>query len=250
MLSACTARLLTLLAGTRLQVLLPSEFSESNCVDWGANVRIAASSHSVAGDIAPILDRLENEPAFAVQDLRWSAATSGIIAFTSAVEYFLQDLVSLCLRRNSGLRKKAFATFQIPALDLENFQTVDQIKLRHIDIIANANTKGDLLSNKFKKTAHFLDITTVKLDSDIKESLDSIWKLRNRFAHANHRSIERLAVTRSGRDSLLLRTSNKEEYTQFALDLCEIFGLAVHFLDTFDQASLTNWQADVFIQDS
>jgi hypothetical protein len=236
--------------GTRLQLLLASQFSERNCSAWGASVRTACSSHRIAADVAPILRRLENEPEFAVQDLRWNAATSGIIAFTSAVEYFLQDLVSLCLRRNSGLRKKAFASHNIPALELEEFQTVNQIKLRHIDILADDTTSGALLSHKFKKTARFLDIAAVSLSNDLTSSLDSIWKLRNRFAHENHKTIKQLTVTRNTGDIVLARTHTKDDYLHFALDLCEAFGLAVEFLNKFDQASLAKWPADAFIEDA
>ena len=250
MISACSARLLSLIAGTRLQLLLPCEFSKANCSAWGKNVRIAASAHSVASDVVPILDHLEKEPAFAVQYLRWNAAISGIIAFTSAVEYFLQDLVSLCLRRNSGLRKKAFASHTIPALELEELQTLPQIKLRHIDILANKNTSGALMSHKLKKTQRFLDINTVSLSNDLKDCLDSIWKLRNRFAHENHGTINKLTVTRSIGDIVLAREHNKDEYVQFALDLCETFGLTVQFLNTFDQTSLTKWPPDTFIEDA
>ena len=250
MISACSARLLSLLAGTRLQVLLASEFSEANCAAWGASVRIASSSHGVAADVAPILIRLENEPAFAVQDLRWNAATSGIIAFTSAVEYFLEDLVSLCLRRNSGLRKKAFAQYKILALELEESQSVDQIKLRHIDIIANNNTSGALLSHKFTKTVSFLDVTPACLNKDLKASLDSIWKLRNRLAHENHATIKQLTVIHNNGNLVLTRIHTKADYLQFALDLCETFGMAVQCLDQFNQASLTKWPADAFIKDA
>lgn len=250
MISACSARLLSLIAGTRLQVLLPSEFSEANCSAWGANVRIAASSHNVASDVAPILDRLEGEPAFAVQNLRWNAATIGIVAFTSAVEYFLQDLVSLCLRRNSGLRRKAFASHTIPALELEELQALNQIKLRHIDILANENSSGSLLSHKFTKTKRFLDITTKALSSDHKDTLDSIWKLRNRLAHENHGTINKLTIVRATGDFELSREHSKEEYVQFALNLCEAFEHAMQFFNTFDQASLAKWPADAFIEDA
>lgn len=239
--SARSARLVSLFAGTRLHMLLASEFSEADCMKWGIDVRESSKTHRVFKDISPILNRLEQEPEFAIQDLRWNSISFGMVTLTSGLESFLQEVVTVCLRCSSALRKKAFAQYKISALELEESRSIDEIRLFHIDIIANENTSGAMFSKKFKKALQFLNLPNSLMDKQSIEFLDSIWKVRNRLAHEHHAAIKELVIVFDSKQMELRRLSNKTEYLEFVLEFCAVFRDVIENLIAFDQIAWDEW---------
>lgn len=199
-------------------------------------------------DISPILKRLSNESGFALSDLRHNAISSGIIGYTSAIEYYLQDVIELCLRRNVGLRKKGFSGISISALELEKHTETKKIKRFLIKTLSSENSKGALFSDKLKKASSFLSIEPTIVPAAVVKSLDSIWRLRNRFAHENQISIDQYEILVKGNGSVLSRDAAKNEYFKFIVDLVKVIEEANDYLYIFDQKVLTKWSADAFDQ--
>ncbi|MDX2008310.1 MAG: hypothetical protein SFU83_23950 [Meiothermus sp.] len=227
---------------------MSSEFTEANCKEWGLNVSDALQSHQVLEKVAPILGRLEKEPEFALEYLRWSFVSQGIIAFTSGVEFFLQDIVKLCLIRNSNLRRKGFADLSISALDLEEMPTLDEVKLKYIEILANQHTSGKLFSHKYKKSKQFLGIRDTNIDESLCASLDSIWEVRNQIAHENQAAMAELKIKLGNGLIKYSGSLNKSQYQQFTIHMCTVFDDAVVHLEELDKRSLEIWPAKDFLR--
>ena len=252
MFSACAARLMSLFAGVRMQLLFSTQYTAGECLTWADGVLESTSEHSIGQVVAPILNRAAEEPEFAVEQQKWMALVSGVISFTSAVEYFLQDLIILCLQRNAGLRKHAFSRCQVEALELEEPGDVDAIRARLIRSLADQNSGGPMFTSKLKKTRSFLRLKTERINRELGGALDDIWRLRNRLAHENHIAIGSVVIGASERKLELItrppsagaKAFDVDAYTAFVIGLCELMQEAVDFLRTVDDEALAAAPAD------
>jgi hypothetical protein len=246
MLSACFARLLSFLAGLRLQLLISTQFDEKECLAWGNSLQNISNTDSSLPDIKPILSRLLDDPSFGLDALRHNTVSSGIIGFTSAVEYYLQDIIVLALRRNSGLRKKGFSGIQISALELEQETDLIKIKNKIIRSLGSEYSKGGVFSNKIKKLCSFLAIEPNAVTQPMLKSLDSVWRLRNEFAHVNQSSIETYSLLIKDVDKEFRRPFSKNDYFKLIVSLIEIIDESRLELNKVDSLILTKWSADSF----
>ncbi|OPH47340.1 hypothetical protein BC351_40345 [Paenibacillus ferrarius] len=94
--------------------------------------------------VNPILNRLVSEPKFMVGEFHHNSIITGVIKFTSSFEYFLNDLVINCMRRNYGLLKKGLKDIPITPSDIVEFTEMINLRYKYIEIIAQNNCKGEL----------------------------------------------------------------------------------------------------------
>lgn len=243
MISACAARLFSLLSGTRLQILLASQFTAQDCKAWGRAVIALSSDHPIHSSVSPILQRTIEEPDSAASQMRWNAVVSATLSFTAGVEYFIQDIIRLCLIRNSGLRKKGFKDCQISGLELEQIENLEELKLKQISTIADKKTKGALFTEKHKRAHSFLDLS-IEIDTTLAASLDSLWAMRNRLAHENHSSVREFRISTISGDIRITQDVDPASYVSFAMDYCELLTEGANYLRSFDEAALTKWTAN------
>lgn len=246
MISACSARILSLFSGLRLLILLSNEITGEECLFW-ANKAIENPSLQVFKDkVGPITNAL-SDFGFAEQLIKTNMLNSAILAFTSSVEFYLQDIVVLCLQRNSSLRKQAFANYEISGKELEEFSSINDIKRKHFRLIASSQTSGALFSEKIKKAQKFLGVKGLMIDKQLLQSLDSLWELRNRLAHHNHGSIKEYSFLYKNTEQILPRPCARIEYQSFITPLCVMLEEAVEWLILFDKETLEKWTATDFI---
>lgn len=245
--SACFTRVGSTIAVLRLQLLLSTQFTEQECLGWGSSLWGDVQESDIFKTVEPILNRLVSEPEFALGDLRHGAIASGILTFTSAVEYYLKDVILLSLRRHSGLRKEALKGFSIPALDLEKFDNLNDIKLKYFDSLSSEHSKGGLFSNKIKKASSFLSVDEKVFDKEILTKVDSVWALRNRMAHQNQVTIKEYQVNGIGDGSKITREATKADYSKFILGLVSVVNDTVERIGIWDQSVMTKWPANNLI---
>ncbi|HVU93701.1 MAG TPA: HEPN domain-containing protein [Puia sp.] len=246
MISASSARLLSFSSGLRLQLMISTQFKTEECLAWGRSLEPILKKDVSLPDITPILERLLTEPEFALDDLRHNTIASGIVGYTSSIEYYLQDIIELCLKRNSGLRKKGLSGIQLPALELEHYSDTKSIKSKLIKSLSSENSKGALFSNKFKKISSFLSLRDALVDADVIKSLDSLWSMRNKFAHENQATLKSYSIYSTAGEISLSRQVSAEEYTKFIFELVKIIDRSNDSLFIVDQMALQKWSADKF----
>jgi hypothetical protein len=245
--SACSARLLSSIANIRLQLLFSTQFSENECLNWGNSLKeeLTNSKDDLGAGSAIEISLLM--PSFILNNLKFNTVTSSIINFTSTVEFFIKDIIHLCLQRNSSLRKNAFARFEIKALILEHYGNVNDIKLKLFESLASEHSKGGLFSNKIKKASSFLSIGSSFYDKELFKSLDSIWHIRNLIAH-NPASIDRLVFEYRDNEFKFYRSASKDEYLKCVTQLVTFYNLSCEFLQKWDEKAMLLWKADEFIK--
>lgn len=243
MFSACFARLATSVAGLRLQFLLSTQYNVEECHKWGTLLNDQMSPHQESYGVESILEKLLNEPQFALSDLLHNAVSSGIIGFTSAFEFYLKDIIALCLKRSSSLRKQAFSKFEIKALDLEAFASLDEIKGKYIESLSSEHCKGGLFTDKIKKASSFLSVDYKLFDKTSLLELDSIWSLRNNLAHNNSAKIENYIIN-IGIDKAQVKVDKnfeKGSYIAFVGNIVMIINRALEIVKRWEEAILEKW---------
>lgn len=250
MISACSAKMLTLNSGIRLQLIMSCAITNEDCQKWSNTIKDDSSFDVLMPELKPIIDRIDQESSFAVHLVKRNTVISSILAFTSSLEFFLKDIVGLCLIRNSSLRKKAFSNYKISATDLEKYHTIDQIKKVHIEAISNLQTSGSLFIPKFRKMSKFLGLKDNSDNTKLLKSLDSIWELRNRLAHTNHNSIPDFSFVYGETRFQLHNEITSFDYNLFIINLCSLFADAIDYLVKIDSDALLKWGANDFLESS
>tara|TARA_R110002050_G_scaffold300510_1_gene470236 strand:+ start:123 stop:887 length:765 start_codon:yes stop_codon:yes gene_type:complete len=245
--SGCYASYLTTISILNLQLMISTQFTDQECLDWEKSLRIDLKKTNTSIITDPIIERLRDAPLFLLNELRLSSISSAIINFTSTTEHYIKDIMELSLKRNSSLRKKAFKNFSIPALELEDFESIDAIKKKLFKSISSEQSKGQLFSNKFKKAKSFLNIENENGNSEIYKSLDSIWQIRNKIAHSNKGFINKLEIYTDNGIKVLNKEPSKEEYLYFSIDLLKIIDDFTKSLKVLDNQILEKWPANSFI---
>lgn len=243
MFSACYARLGTNLAGNRLQLLTSCQISTENCFDWGAQLSKQKDLLALIPTVKPILERLNSEPEFMVGLIQHNSLITGVIKFTSSLEYFLNDLVSLCMMRNYSLLKKGLKDIEINPFDIVEMNDLLKIRYKYIEIITQEKCKGELWSKKLKRVCGFLDISNEYYSNKINKTIDSIWEMRNVIAHSNPHTLS------FADDGIILKhteESNKETYIDFIVHFINAADKIDKLLEKLDTEALKKWPAKDF----
>ena len=169
--------------------------------------------------VKPILERLTLEPQFMVGMIQHNAIITGVIKFTSSLEYFLNDLVSLCMVRNDSLLKKGLKEIQINPFDIVDMDDLNKIKKKYIGIIAQDKCRGELWSKKLKRVCSFLEVSDKYYADSINKAVDSIWVMRNTIAHDNS---NRLVFVKDDVRYEHLEVSKEDEYIRFVEPLISV----------------------------
>ncbi|TDN79362.1 hypothetical protein DET49_13825 [Salegentibacter sp. 24] len=238
---------LTTISILNLQLMISTQFTDQECLDWEKSLRIDLEKANTAIVTDPITERLKDAPLFLLNELRLSSISTAIINFTSTTEHYIKDILELSLQRNDGLRKKAFSNCNISALELEEFESIDEIKKKLFKSISSENSKGQLFSNKFKKANSFLNIKSHNNGSNIFQNLDSIWRLRNKIAHSNTGFLKKLEINTNSGTKVLNKEPEKDEYLNFSIEFLKIIDEFTKFLKKWDNSVLVKWPANSFV---
>ena len=242
------ASYLTTVSILRLQLMISTQFTDQECLDWEKSLRIdlAETNFEIVND--EILGRLKEAQFFILNELRLSSISSAVINFTSTTEHYIKDMIELSLKRNSSLRKKAFSNYKISALELEEDLSLNDIKKRIFKIISAEQSKGELFSMKFKKATSFLSIGNFTAQTELFKSLDSLWKLRNKIAHSNKGFIKVFEISTPKGLIILNNEPQKKEYLNFSISLLEIIDDFTKYLKEWDSTVLEKWPASSFVK--
>jgi len=248
MISACSARIISNFSGIRLLTILSNEITGEECVSWAKKSLGNPDFLVFKEHLEPITNTLDDRIDFAEQLIKCNILNSVILSITSSVEFYLHDIVTLCLRRNSSLRKQAFANYTISGKELEEFISLNEIKRKHFDIIATSQTSGSLFSEKIKKTKTFLGLKNHPLDNQLLKSLESIWELRNKLAHSNHNFIKEFSFWHKNSEIKLSKDYSRAEYQNFITSLCLVLEDLLAWIVSFDKVAREKWPANDFIE--
>ena len=246
-LSGPYARLIGAISSLNLQLLISTQFSDEDCLNWEQSLRIDLKNLKATLEINPILERLSNSPIFMLDALRLSLIDSTIITYTSSIELFIREIIDLSLRRNSSLRKKAFNKIQISAIELENKIELNEIKNDLFKTLSIEHSKGQLLSEKLKRASNFLSVSKSSAKTNLLKDIDSIWKLRNSIAHSNdgHKTVYEFTLNNIKRT--ISENASKEEYLNFTTELLEPINSFFDFLEEWQHEVLDKWDANSYI---
>ena len=241
--SACYARLGTNLSRNRLQLLTSCQIDKETCYNWGIQLSKQNELLYEIPTVKPILDRLISEPEFMIGMLHHNSLITGITKFTSSLEYYLNDIVTLCMERNYSLLKKGLKDIQMNPFDIVDMDNLLKIRYKYIDIIAQEKCKGELWSKKLKRVCMFLNLSNKYYSDKINNTVDSIWEMRNIIAHGDSSILSFLD------DGILLEhteESNKEVYMDFIVHFIKIADKINELLLKFDKEALKKWPAKDF----
>ena len=170
-----------------------------------------------------------------------------IMSFSSTTEYFIKDIIQLCLQRSSKLRMHAFSQFEISALMLENNKSIDEIKLHLVQRLSSTYSKGGSFKDKITKASTFLILDNGWQEKQLFKALDSIFTMRNHIAHNNTDFLETIELQSNEGPLSIKRSSSSEEFTNFTIKFVEILNEAYAYLIKWDKQCLIRWNADNFI---
>ncbi|MCL6295882.1 HEPN domain-containing protein [Jejuia spongiicola] len=239
--------LLTSISIMNHQIMMSTQFTEEECEIWKKSMSIYLEKEQSSIYIHSISESTAQSSNYLLNELRKSTIVSAIISFTSSFEYYLKEIIELSLQRNSSLRKKAFSKLEISALELEKDIELNEIKKRTFRIISADKSKGQLFSEKMKRASTFLAIPDIRGAKNLFHTLDSIWKLRNEFAHTNTNFNRTYEINTLKKNLLLKPESTKEEYLKFTFELINIFNTFLYYMEEWDKSVLDKWEANDFV---
>lgn len=243
MFSACQARLITNLVGNRLQLITSCQVNSDNCHVWGSQLKNNNELLEAIPKVNPILDRLISEPEFMVGMIHHNSIITGVIKLTASFEYFLNDLISLCMMRNYGLLKKGLKDVQVSPFDIVEFSELKEIRYKYIEIIAQNICKGELWSKKLKRVCSFLEVSNKYYSDQINSIIDSIWTMRNVIAHGDSRN---LRFVDNGITIEHTEDSINEEYIKFITAFIKAADILEQLMLDLDREALEKWPAKDF----
>ena len=240
MFSTCYARLISVFSGLKLQAVISSKIDKDDCLKWGEEVSNADYFKDMIS-VHLIHERMIDESEFILGDLYCSIIKSLTISFVSRLELFLKDSMRLCMMRNYSLLKKGLYEYKITIepLDIVEYNDIDKMRLKYINIISNKVSSGELWSEKFKKYVKFLSLSNNLQGEDINHRIDSIWKMRNDISHANSNI---MTFEHDGNTYRYNTNINSDEYVKFALIFIELVDECEVFFKKVDGLSLEKWK--------
>lgn len=243
MFSACYARLVTNFSGNRLQLLTSYQINKDTCFELGDRLKKDKKLLANIPTVKPILDRLTVESQFMVGMVQHNSIITGVIKLTSSLEYFLNDLVSLCMIRNNSLLKKGLKDIQINSFDIVDMDDLNKIREKYIEIIAQDKCKGELWSRKLKRVCSFLEVSEKYYADSLNKAIDSIWMMRNVIAHGNS---NRLVFTKDDVMYEHLEVSREDEYIRFIEPFISVMDKLEKMMEKLDAEALKKWPAQNF----
>ncbi len=245
--SGCYSSFLSTISILNLQLLISTQFTDQECLNWEKALRFDLEKASMSIITDPLIERLKEAPLFILNELWLSSLSSSIINFTSTTEHYIKDIVELSLLRNDKPRKSAFSQVNFSASELEEFNSLDELKKKLLKSISAEQSKGQLFSGKFKKVNSFLGTKNDNGIVDIHNSLDSIWRLRNKIAHSNKGLLKEFEITTSIGTIVLSKEPTKDEFLYFAIEFLKIVNGFTKSLDKWDNQVLQMWPANAFL---
>ena len=243
MFSACYARLVTNFSGNRLQLLTSYQINKDTCFELGDRLKKDKKLLANIPTVKPILDRLTVESQFMVGMVQHNSIITGVIKLTSSLEYFLNDLVSLCMIRNNSLLKKGLKDIQINSFDIVDMDDLNKIREKYIEIIAQDKCKGELWSRKLKRVCSFLEVSEKYYADSLNKAIDSIWMMRNVISHGNS---NRLVFTKDDVMYEHLEVSREDEYIRFIEPFISVMDKLEKMMEKLDAEALKKWPAQNF----
>lgn len=240
------ASYLTTISILNLQLMISTQFTSQECLDWEKSLQLDLLESRTSLSTDPIVERLRESPVFILNELRISSITSALINFTSTTEHYMKEILELCLRRNDSLRRKSFSGFNISALELEEFDTITDLKKKLFKSISSEHFKGRLFSQKFNRASLFLDIKNEDI-SGLLKSMDSFWLLRNKLAHSNKGFLEEFRIFTKKGEATLSKEPSKMEFLAFAIDFLSVIDNFTNFLRGWDTKVMDKWPPNAFI---
>lgn len=232
-----------------LQLLLSTEITNDNCKNWANDL---LSKSEVTNTISTLLTTWLNDSTtsglLAFLTLRSQNLASGIISFTSSSEYFLKDIIIECLRRNLHLRKKGFnfkkdnfdANSLFSLKNLEDYNSIEKAKIQVMKQLASIFSKGETFSDKFGRVCSFLDLNDEVIPKLLINSLNSIWRLRNKIAHIDLDKVDWVFETLNG-NKIEYNQYNEEQYLPFVLELIKVIIEIENVFKSFGSKAETKW---------
>lgn len=245
--TGCYSSFATTISILNLQLMISTQFTDQECLNWEKSLKRDLNKSEINIIAKPITDRLKEAPLFLLNELRYSAISSAIVNFTSTTEHYLKDIIELSLQRNKGLRKKAFSERKINAIELEEVETLNEVKKNLFKVIAQDEAKGQLFKSKFKRASKFLEVKNPNIDNNLYNSLDSIWELRNKIAHSNNGFIQELEI-KGEKNILITKEPSKAEYLNFCIEFLKIIDDFSITLKDWERIIMDKWPANSFIQ--
>ena len=240
MFSACYARLATNISGNRLQLLTSYQINKDTCYELGNRLKKDKKLLVNIPTVEPILKRLTLEPQFMVGMVQHNSIITGVIKLTSSLEFFLNDLVSLCMVRNNSLLKKGLKDIQINPFDIVEMDDLNKIREKYIGIITQDKCKGELWSKKLKRVCSFLEVSDKYYADSLNKAVDSIWMMRNTIAHGNS---NRLVFVKDDVMYEHLEVSKEDEYIRFIEPFISIMDKLENLMEKLDLEALNKWSA-------
>jgi len=229
------------------QLVLSTQLNDEQCRNWENSLRKKINGNIDLKKKNLIKESLLESPLFMQEEFKISSLSSYVISYTANTENYLKELIELCLKRNTGLRKKAFSKIEFSALKLEEDISVNQIKKELFQTISMEKSQGKLFTEKYKRLCSFLNIDKSFLSKEILESLDSIWELRNKIAHSKSGKMDSYDLKLSGKKIRIQKTARENEYFEFVTDLLLFVNNLISTFEELDHKATENWLADEFV---
>ncbi|MBL7683761.1 MAG: hypothetical protein JNK00_10415 [Flavipsychrobacter sp.] len=192
--------------------------------------------------IEGILERAKNEKKYLLQETRLNAISNCILNFTSATEYFLIDLIEWKLQdKNLFKRALDIKDTEIRKFDIVDFDSIEDLRKKYIKQISAKFSEGELWAKKMQNAAKLFDIPFDKTSKTIK-SIDTVWMLRNRFAHLDR--LQYLPISFMSTSDIkieIIDVSHNKVYFDFCIELLDTMSQAINDIDTFQNEVYKKW---------
>lgn len=240
MISACCARLMSSMTGLRLHLIVNSQITTDNCQSWGESLSSDEALLSSIKKSNSILELMIQDKQLVLTKLHHNAIITSIVDFTSTFEFFLNDIVTLCMKRNYSLLKKGLKEVQINPIDIVDYEDLKELRYKYISIISQSKCSGELWSKKLKRVSTFLSLSNKYYTHEVNKTIDSIWMMRNIIAHGNSRLISFRSKDITYSHSM---TSKDDDYNSLIIELLNNIETLVELMRELDNEALAKWPA-------
>lgn len=243
MFTASNARLLSTISRLRLELLILSQSESQDIQKWVHKLKKAITLYQkLENQMNGIIERALTEDRYAITEIRLSNILTTIIGFTSACEYYLGDFTRLLLR-SDNLFKRALdiSKIEINKFDIIEFQDINKLRDKYKNQISSIYSKGNVWSKKFSNICKLLDIR-MTYEKNLFNSLDSLWRYRNKIAHENKVTLEKIEyISRDGGDISISDLLIDEQYLKVCIDIATIMTDTYEFVEEFHQVAFSKW---------
>ena len=241
---AAYARLLTSFSITKFELLLHTQGSNADFCTWALKLKDIISLYpKLENNMKGIIERgIEDTDDFLLTEIRLNAISSCVLNYTSSTEYFLVDLIKFKLK-DTRLLKRALdlKELTIRKFDIADFDNIDELREKYILQLSKEFSFGTLWTKKIHNASKLFDLP-FDTNSKVLKSIDSVWELRNRFAHLNRMHHLPLEFTALNNDSIKIdNLKSNKEYLDFCVELIEVMNENLELIETFQQKVRDKW---------